>query len=175
MSDSKNIPTGALTPAGRILPCPGSVPNCVSTSSTSDLYGPALASPDSPADAAAALDASIQSLHATLLADSDPATPPGSVFRAYRVPRPRGGALSSGGATDDTLEVLIKAGGGGGGGEGAAGGSTVLYRSVAGGAAYVFPFQTPILDSVQRDRVTALFRVGLGWRPVGCDLLECYE
>ena len=172
MTDAKSIPTGTLSPAGRILPCPGSVPNCVSTSSTSDLYGPALASPDAPGDAAAALDASaVALLGATPTADSDPAAPPGSVFRAYRVPRPpsaRGG-LSSGGALEDTLEVLIKPAGG------ADAGSTVLYRSVAGGATYVFPFQTPLLDSVQRDRVRALFRAGLGWRPVGCDLLECFE
>ena len=175
-TDSQTVAAGSLTPDGRIRPCPGSIPNCVSTSSTSDLYSPALSSPDAPTDAAAALDASAASLlNAAVLSTTDPATPPGAVFRAYRIPRPpsaRGG-LTSGGSLEDTLEVLLKPATGGDGGEGA--GSTILFRSVAGGSTFVFPFQTPILDSVQRDRVAALFRTGLGWRPIGCDLLECFD
>jgi len=173
-TDSQSFVAGSLSPGGRIRPCPGSIPNCVSTSSTSDLYSPALSSPDAPPDAAAALDASAAALlGATRVAAVDPACPPGAVFRAYRIPRPASarGGLTSGGALEDTLEVLLKPVGRDSDGAG----STVLFRSVAGGATYVFPFQTPILDSVQRDRVAALFRAGLGWRPIGCDLLECYD
>jgi hypothetical protein len=174
-TDSRREPTGSLTPDGRIRACPGSIPNCVSTSATSDLYRPALATPDDPATAAAALDAAVARVcpGAVALSTSDPAAPPGSAFRAYRVPRPTDpkASLSAGGADSDVLEVLIKPAGSGGDG------SIVLFRSVAGGATYVFPFQTPVLDSVQGDRVRALFREagGLGWRPIGCDLLECFK
>ena len=170
-TDAKAVQTG-LTPDGRVRACPGSIPNCVSTSATNDLYRPALAAPDDPPAAAAALDAAVPRVcpGAQVAATADAATPPGGVYRAYTVPRPTDlkASLSSGGATEDTLEVLIK--------PAPEGGSLILYRSLGGGATYLFPFQTPILDTVQQDRVRAVFREGgLGWRPVGCDLLECFQ
>jgi hypothetical protein len=46
---------------------------------------------------------------------------------------------------------------------------------VAGSVKYVWPLQTAVSDlGTQRKRVEAI-RKELGWRLVGCDLLECFE
>jgi hypothetical protein len=54
-------------------------------------------------------------------------------------------------------------------------GSIVLYRSMAGKVQYLWPLQTPVSDfGAQRKRMSAI-RQRLGWRLMGCELLECYE
>lgn len=51
----------------------------------------------------------------------------------------------------------------------------VTFRSMAAQVRYIWPIQQPITDfGVQRDRLKAL-RQQLGWRLLGCDLLECFE
>ena len=51
----------------------------------------------------------------------------------------------------------------------------MTYRSCAGTVQYVYPFLTPVSDGgLQRKRMAAL-RESLGWRRVGCELLECYN
>lgn len=47
--------------------------------------------------------------------------------------------------------------------------------SMAAQVKYIWPIQQPITDfGAQRERLKAL-RQQLGWRLLGCDLLECYE
>ena len=51
----------------------------------------------------------------------------------------------------------------------------VTFRSMAARVRYIWPVSQAIMDGgAQRRRVKAL-RDRLGWRVLGCDLLECYE
>ena len=43
------------------------------------------------------------------------------------------------------------------------------------GSRYLYPLQTPISDrGAQRKRMDGV-RMALGWRLVGCELIECYQ
>lgn len=54
-------------------------------------------------------------------------------------------------------------------------GPLVTYRSLAGGVKYVWPISQPLTDfGKQRERLEAL-RSELGWRVLGCELIECYD
>uniref|UniRef100_A0A061S2F7 Uncharacterized protein n=2 Tax=Tetraselmis sp. GSL018 TaxID=582737 RepID=A0A061S2F7_9CHLO len=54
-------------------------------------------------------------------------------------------------------------------------GALVLYRSLAGSVRYVWPIQQPVSDfDTQRKRLTAI-REELGYRMIGCDLIECFQ
>lgn len=151
------------TADGRVRACPSATgSNCVSTSNTSDLYGPPFIVGLAPAAAADALAAAAPGvLPGARLLSRD------GLFLTLGVPSARGKG-------EDTLEVLLKEDAGGD----AAGGprSLVLFRAVADPSTiqYLFPLQTPISDGgAQRARVRAL-AAALGWRPSGCDLLECF-
>lgn len=51
----------------------------------------------------------------------------------------------------------------------------VTIRSMAAQVKYIWPITQPITDfGSQRNRLKAV-RQALGWRLLGCDLLECYE
>lgn len=51
----------------------------------------------------------------------------------------------------------------------------VTFRSMAAQVRYIWPIQQPVTDfGAQRERLKAV-RQQLGWRLLGCDLLECYE
>lgn len=72
--------------------------------------------------------------------------------------------------------MFLKEDGAGSGDAGAAPRSLVLFRAIADPTTiqYLFPLQTPVSDGgAQRARVKALAGA-LGWRPAGCDLLECF-
>ena len=61
------------------------------------------------------------------------------------------------------------------GGASSSSSTIVMYRSMAGKVQYIWPLQTPVSDlGVQRKRLRAI-REALGWRLMGCELLECYE
>jgi len=154
------------TADGRVRACPSATgANCVSSSSTSDLYGaPLIAAGLSPAAAADALVAAAPSAlpGARLLSRQ-------GLFLTIGVPSARGRG-------EDRLEVFLKEDGAGSGDAGAAPRSLVLFRAIADPTTiqYLFPLQTPVSDGgAQRARVKALAGA-LGWRPAGCDLLECF-
>ncbi|GAQ79288.1 hypothetical protein KFL_000270480 [Klebsormidium nitens] len=62
----------------------------------------------------------------------------------------------------DLIEFLVKR-------------DVVTYRSIAEKVIFVYPFTTPISDlDAQRKRMEQL-RQEIGWRLVGCELIECYQ
>jgi hypothetical protein len=62
----------------------------------------------------------------------------------------------------DLIEFLIKK-------------DVVTYRSIAEKVIFVYPFTTPVSDlDAQRKRMEQL-RQEIGWRLVGCELIECYQ
>lgn len=49
------------------------------------------------------------------------------------------------------------------------------WTCAAGSVKYIWPIQQPIGDfDAQRKRMEVI-RAALGWRVIGCDLLECYQ
>jgi hypothetical protein len=62
----------------------------------------------------------------------------------------------------DLIEFLVKK-------------DVVTYRSIAEKVIFVYPFTTPVSDlDAQRKRMEQL-RQEIGWRLVGCELIECYQ
>lgn len=58
--------------------------------------------------------------------------------------------------------------------QGDSAGVLVTYRSQSGGVKYIWPIQQPLSDfGAQRKRLQQL-RTQLGWRLIGCELIECY-
>lgn len=53
-------------------------------------------------------------------------------------------------------------------------GLLVTYRSCAGTVKYVYPFLTPIPDGGLQSKRLQRLREELGWRLVGCELVECF-
>ena len=157
---------------GRVRPCPNSLgSNCVSTSSRSDLYAP-------PWRAPARLTS------ATAVADELEATVARALPEARLIER----SLAADGESEylrwslrgrsgqDSLEFLCRPPrapdrGWAGDTEGA----TVLYKSAAGGARFIWPVTEPVSEGgIQRQRAE-LLREALGWQLVGCELVECYS
>lgn len=189
-----------LTRDGRIRPCPGAIPNCVSTSSTTDLYSPALraAGATTPEEAAAALDVAVRGIGGEKTFSSSQggegkngggsgsgsnSSKRNGIFLQYEVPgaspRVRG---PRGQPTRDVVEVLLRR-------EESRGKSSdetnnddgdsvlVFYRSIADPSSirYVPLIQQPVTDGgAQRARMRSLLVEGLGWRAIGCDVLDCF-
>jgi len=156
---------------GRLLPCPsGTNPNCVSTSSkTPDQYGAAWTAPfvssqeaavEIAAIAKSALPPESQIKESTQLDN-------GEYYLRYSTPGKFG---------TDYFEFLIRAEGVGnrnwsGDDDG---GLLVTYRSI-GNVQYLYPFQTPISDGFAQRKRMETIRQALGWKQVGCELVECYQ
>lgn len=58
--------------------------------------------------------------------------------------------------------------------EGDTGGLLVTYRSCAGTVKYLYPFLTPISDGGLQSKRLQRLREELGYRLVGCELVECF-
>ncbi|GMH45911.1 hypothetical protein BSKO_13874 [Bryopsis sp. KO-2023] len=153
---------------GSIRGCPTSVnPNCISTGSLNKTYGPAWRS------GSATIDATVERI-----IDAVPQTCPGSElvalksvdekqYIAFWVDGPFG---------KDTVEFLVKPDTTASRNwEGDIEGPLVTYRAIAGKVKYIYPIQQPITDfDAQRKRMDAI-RARLGWRVIGCELIECYQ
>mmetsp|Transcript_22223 Transcript_22223/g.56955 ORF Transcript_22223/g.56955 Transcript_22223/m.56955 type:complete len:228 (+) Transcript_22223:131-814(+) len=147
---------------GGIRRCPGNVnPNCVSTSSITQAYAPALQAPEGDAsrvaqvvqDAVRAVDPE------AYLVDSQ-RLPDGCEYRRMAV---------KGLWSEDTLEFIVAPQ------PKNADTAYVLYRSLAGTVKYIWPIQQPVTDlDTQTKRIKAI-RNELGYRLVGCELIECYD
>lgn len=75
----------------------------------------------------------------------------------------------------DEVEFLVRpTGPGDRGWKGDTGGLLVTYRSCAGTVKYVYPFLTPIPDGGLQSKRLQRLREELGWRLVGCELVECF-
>jgi len=154
---------------GRLLPCPsGTNPNCTSTSSlTPGNYASAWMSPLPTAQEGAIeiVDVLKRVLPEATLKESA-ALPNGEYYLRYVTPGPFG---------TDIFEFLFRNEGVERNWEGdSEGGLLVTYRSI-GNAKYLFPLQTPISDFNAQQKRLAAVRAELGWRLVGCELLECYQ
>jgi len=187
-TDLSNAIDYGLTADGRIRPCPGAIPNCVSISSTTALYVPALrAEAATPARAAALLDGAVA---AGLKGEKifEGAARGDGVFLQYEVPGASGRVRGpQGQPTKDVVEVLLRperrSGGSSGGGENGKekekeGVDTILtYRSVADPDSIRFLplLQQPLTDGgAQKTRMRDLLVGRLGWRAIGCDTLDCF-
>lgn len=165
--EARNLKYGP-TQEGTVRACPSNVnPNCVSTASTNDAYGPAWRSSSTDAAAAAEeVDRAVMTLFPGSELMQSQRVPAGE-YRAYGVDSNFG---------KDVVEFLIKndsvtdrnwAGD--------RPGALVTYRSMAGSVKYLWPIQTPITDfDSQRKRLDQIRRQ-LGWQVIGCELLECYD
>ncbi|KAK9833977.1 hypothetical protein WJX81_000385 [Elliptochloris bilobata] len=159
------------TADGRIRPCLGGVnPNCTSTSSLNDLYGPAWRSSESTAEATLqVLDGAVASVcpKAELIAEKAVAgVAQRALYRAYAVPSLFG---------RDTLEFLVRESGAADRRwRGDSEGPIVTCRSMAGSVKYVW-LQTAVLDGGAQLRRLDAIRNELGWRVIGCKYIECYS
>ena len=165
-----------LTLDGRIRPCPGAIPNCVSTSSTTDLYAPALrAESTAPAQAAELLDAAVAaSLKGEKIFQGAASRGAGldGIFLQYEVPGASGRVRGPAGQpTKDVLEILLRP-------EGKEGIDTIAtFRSVADPDSIRFLplLQQPLTDGgAQKARMRGLLVERLGWTAIGCDTLDCF-
>lgn len=112
-TDLSNSIDYGLSRDGRIRPCPGAIPNCVSTSSTTDLYAPALrAEATTPAQAAELLDAAVAaSLRGEKIFEGAASRGEGleGIFVQYEVPGASGRVRGPAGQpTKDVVEVLLR-------------------------------------------------------------------
>jgi hypothetical protein len=162
----QNLEYGLL-PDGRIRKCSAAAqPNCISTSSFSDMYSPPwLSEPDSASVAIREFDSALLGISpdAELLENKNLET--GGIYRRYKIPNPA--------FEYDIVEVLIapqqppydKET------------PLVTFRSQAGTVKYVWPITQPVSDmGSQKNRMTTL-RQRLGWRIMGgdCDVMECFK
>ena len=188
-TDLSNSIDYGLTRDGRVRPCPGAIPNCVSTSSTTDRYAPALrAEATTPAQAAELLDAAV----AASLKGSEKifqgAASRGAglegIFLQYEVPGASGRVRGPAGQpTKDVVEVLLRpetttttTSGKEEGESSNVVDTVVTYRSVADPDSIRFLplLQQPLTDGgAQKARMRALLVERLGWRAIGCDTLDC--
>ena len=163
-----------LTSDGRIRACPGAIPNCTSTSSTTDLYAPALlAEETTPAQAAQLLDAAVaESLKGSeKIFEGTASRGPGleGIFLQYEVPGASGRVRGPAGQpTKDVVEVLLRP---------EKGDTIATYRSTADPDSIRFLplLQQPLSDQgAQKTRMRALLVERLGWKRLGCDNLDCF-
>ena len=191
-TDLSNSIDYGLTRDGRVRPCPGAIPNCVSTSSTTDLYAPALrAEATAPAQAAALLDAAVAAaLKGEKIFEGAASRGAGleGIFLQYEVPGASGRVRGPAGQpTKDVVEVLLrpektsgeKESGEEEEGSGGSGGvdTVVTFRSVADPDSIRFLplLQQPLTDGgAQKTRMRSLLVERLGWRAIGCDTLDCF-
>eukprot|EP00884_Botryococcus_braunii_P008593 jgi/Botrbrau1/17735/Bobra.0166s0153.3 len=173
-------PTLALTPyeeassieyglaGGSIRQCDGRVnPNCVSTRSLDQMYGPAIRSTLPSATASAdALETAVLAVCPESDLVSSESLEEGE-YRAFTVKSLFG---------LDRLEFFIRNKSANDRyWEGDSEGPIVTYRSMAGSVKYVWPLQTPVSDmGTQKKRIEAIRRQ-LGWPLIGCELIECYQ
>ncbi|PNW70316.1 hypothetical protein CHLRE_17g714900v5 [Chlamydomonas reinhardtii] len=166
--DSKKTIMLGVTQQGTIRACQGNVnPNCVSTASTNELYTPAWRAPTRTAKEAADV------LERTVLARFPEWELVRSEefefgqYRAFTAPSLFG---------KDVMEFLIKDESvNNRNWEGDRDGPFVTYRSLAGSVKYIWPIQQPVSDlGAQKTRMGEL-REALGWRVIGCELIECYD
>lgn len=156
---------------GRVRPCPNTVgSNCVSTSSRSDLYAPPWRAPARLSTAREVAD-EVQAAVAREL--------PAAVLTERYVDDSESEYLRwslEGRFGRDSLEVLCRPPRPlDRGWEGDTEGAMVFYRSMAGGAKFIWPVTEPISENgAQRKRAEAI-RAALGWQLVGCELVECYN
>jgi len=161
-----------VTARGTVRSCPGNInPNCLSTASLDENYGPAWRATETDVVAAAktlrnaVLDA--YDIDDAALVKSA-AVPEGQYLMfTFRSPY---------GPKADIVEFLVKPEGvTNRNWEGDAPGALVTYRAIAGNVRYLYPFQQVISDfGAQKDRM-ARIRESLGWSIIGCELIECYQ
>jgi len=165
-----------LTRDGRIRACPGAIPNCVSTSSTTDLYTPALRAHAATLEKAAeALDAAVASIGGEKTFTSR-GEQEGSLFLQYEVPGASPRVRNRGQPSKDVVEVLLRREKNSNG-ESSDDDVLVFYRSIADPSSirYVPLIQQPVTDGgAQRARMRSLLVEKLGWRQIGCDVLDCF-
>ncbi|KAF5837800.1 hypothetical protein DUNSADRAFT_3872 [Dunaliella salina] len=169
-----SIPFGVDETRGSLRPCPSNInPNCVSTASTNDTYGPAWRANEKEAKKAAE---ELEDAIAEMFEPQDyqllsRASYPGGEYRAFAFTR----SLEE---KPDITEFYIKNEGvTNRNWEGDSEGALVTYRSVAGQVKYLWPISQPISDfGVQRGRLYTIRRA-LGWGIVGCeaDVAECSQ
>lgn len=161
-------------------PCPTNVnPNCISTASTNQSYGPAWrANQVSSDDAAAALETAILSLYEDAQLERDiPVQPPQQTPQQTPQQASRYLAFSvSSMFGRDVMEFVIRDEGvTNRNWEGDREGPLVTYRSMAGSVKYIWPIQQPITDfGAQKKRLDEI-RERVGWKLIGCELIECYD
>lgn len=188
-TDLSNAIDYGLTPDGRIRPCPGAIPNCASTSSTTDLYFPPVrAEATDPAQAAALLDAAVAEALKGSEKIFEGAASRGAglegIFLQYEVPGASGRVRGPAGQpTKDVVEILLRPEKTSGvekesGEEGSSGGvdTLVFARSVADPDSIRFLplLQQPLTDGgAQKSRMRSLLVERLGWKAIGCDSLDC--
>lgn len=181
-TDLSNAIDYGLSRDGRIRPCPGAIPNCVSTASLTDLYAPALkAEATTPAQAAELLDAAVAvSLKGEKIFQGAASRGAGleGIFLQYEVPgasmRVRGPA---GQPTKDVVEVLLRPEETRRGDGEKEVDTIATFRSVADPDSIRFLplLQQPLTDGgAQKARMRALLVERLGWRAIGCDTLDCF-
>mmetsp|Transcript_9559 Transcript_9559/g.24429 ORF Transcript_9559/g.24429 Transcript_9559/m.24429 type:complete len:293 (-) Transcript_9559:383-1261(-) len=169
-----SIPFGVDEARGSLRPCPSNInPNCVSTASTNDTYGPAWRANETDAKKAAkeledAIAEKFEPQEYQLLSRASDAS---GEYRAFAF-------VSSLGEKPDITEFYIKNEGvTNRNWEGDSEGALVTYRSIAGQVKYLWPISQPISDfGVQRGRLYTIRRA-LGWGIVGCeaDVAECSQ
>eukprot|EP01026_Neomeris_dumetosa_P057597 TRINITY_DN5307_c0_g1_i11.p3 TRINITY_DN5307_c0_g1~~TRINITY_DN5307_c0_g1_i11.p3 ORF type:complete len:252 (-),score=19.65 TRINITY_DN5307_c0_g1_i11:133-795(-) len=156
---------------GRIRSCPSNVnPNCISTSSTNSSYSAAWRSQEADAKTSAQiLEGAFLRLFPEESALIDSVSLLSGEYRAFAVDSLFG---------KDVVEFMIRNADpikDDRNWEGDTEGPIVTYRSMAGSVKYVWPIQQPISDfGVQKKRLDQI-RTDLGWKIVGCELLECYQ
>eukprot|EP00193_Tetraselmis_chui_P001649 CAMPEP_0177763070 /NCGR_PEP_ID=MMETSP0491_2-20121128/6675_1 /TAXON_ID=63592 /ORGANISM="Tetraselmis chuii, Strain PLY429" /LENGTH=200 /DNA_ID=CAMNT_0019279153 /DNA_START=195 /DNA_END=797 /DNA_ORIENTATION=- len=147
---------------GGVRRCPGNVnPNCISTSSITQAYAPAFQAPEgNPSrvaqvvvDAVKAADPESYLVDSQRLAD-------GCEYRRMSV---------KGIWTEDVLEFIVAPQ------PKQPDSALVLYRSMAGTVKYIWPLQQPLSDLDTQKKRMKRVREELGYRLVGCELIECYD
>ena len=172
MTEAKKPIELGLDVSGRIRACPGFNPNCVSTSSVTSKHALAWRSGENKTgeEVAALIVAGAKKSIPNVVVAENIAKEHGEQYLRILVPtkmfpdRP------------DIVEFLIKPEGViDRNWDGDEAGAVILYRSIAGDVRYLYPFTTPLPDNdAQPGRMKSL-RKELGFKLVGCELVECYE
>eukprot|EP01025_Chloroclados_australasicus_P055811 TRINITY_DN6851_c0_g2_i1.p3 TRINITY_DN6851_c0_g2~~TRINITY_DN6851_c0_g2_i1.p3 ORF type:complete len:224 (-),score=26.98 TRINITY_DN6851_c0_g2_i1:712-1383(-) len=167
--EAQNIQYGLLN--GRIRTCPTNInPNCVSTSSINSSYSPAWRSAEQDAlTSAEVLEGAFKRLFPEESRLIDARSSEDGEYRAFGVDSLFG---------QDVVEFMIRNGDpvkDNRNWEGDTEGPIVTYRSMAGSVKYVWPIQQAVSDFGTQKKRLDMIRNDLGWRIVGCELLECYE
>jgi len=118
---------------------------------------------DEPAKAVDAIKTAMAAAFPAAEVEATGAEPDGSAYVRFRAD----------GRFDqrDIIEFLVRPSRAGD--EGA--GLVTTFRSCAGTAQFIYPFLTPVSDGGLQKQRLARVRQVLGWRLVGCELVECYE
>lgn len=153
-------------------------PNCISTASTNESYGPAWRSDESEPNQSARV------LKSAILASSelDPifldqrALGDRAIYLSFTFPPPPGW-----GPSRDLVEFIIKPdlpasnASRVNAADGNDTGCLVTYRGVAGNVKYLYPWTTPLTDFKTQERRLEKIRQMVGWQRLGCELIECYS